>query len=130
MQKKEKEYFMTKISDRKEKTYDYIKALEVDENEFPTKNSLDELADIEGERNVAFLIGQANIKVISFKSDFKFCTKVITELEKFYCNDTQKKIYLSGNDKPLNVLNEYINLFTFREERTDEEEYKGKVRKI
>ena len=127
MEKKEKEYFLTKISDRKEKSYDYVKALEVDENEFPTKEALDELADIDGERNVAFLIRQANIKVISFKSDFKFCTKVITELEKFYNNTAQKKIYLSGNDKPLNVLNEYINLFTSCEERTDE---KGKVRKI
>jgi len=130
MQNKEKQYFMTKCSDRKDKCYSYIKELAVGEDDFPTKEALDELVVLEEERNVAFLITDAHIKVISFKSDFKFCAKVIGEMEKFYNNLDKKKVYFSGNERTLKIIDEYMGLFNLNKENTDEMEVSNKQRRI
>jgi len=66
-----KDYLCTKISDRKDTRYGFVKNLEVDENGLPTEEELLELIKIEGDRNVAILISGDELSIVSFISFYK-----------------------------------------------------------
>lgn len=90
--KEEKEYFITKISDRKDNYYQYYRTLEVDEVGNPTEEEIDKLKELEEDREVVFLIADTEMSIISFKNEEKLKKAV-------------KQEYLNNlNDKELKTI--------------------------
>lgn len=86
------EYFITKISDRKDNYYQYYRTLEVDETKNPTEEEIDKLKKLEEDREVVFMISDTEISIISFRNDDKLKKAV-------------KKEYLNNlNDKELKTI--------------------------
>ena len=97
MEKEKKEYFCTKVSDRKENRYNYIKTLEIDEEGYPTEEELAKLIELEEDRYVSILIGDNEISVISFTSFYKMKAYLKKEYIEYLKNDKFKTIKLSDN---------------------------------
>ena len=90
--KEKQEYFITKISDRKDNYYQYYRTLEVDETKNPTEEEIDKLKKLEEDREVVFMISDSEMSIVSFLNDDKLKKAV-------------KKEYLNNfNDKELKAI--------------------------
>lgn len=90
--KEKQEYFITKISDRKDNYYQYYRTLEVDETKNPTEEEIDKLKKLEEDREVVFMISDSEMSIVSFLNDDKLKKAV-------------KKEYLNNfNDKELKTI--------------------------
>ncbi len=90
--KEKQEYFITKISDRKDNYYQYYRTLEVDETKNPTEEEIDKLKKLEEDREVVFMISDTEMTIVSFRNDDKLKKAV-------------KKEYLNNfNDKELKTI--------------------------
>lgn len=90
--KEKQEYFITKISDRKDNYYQYYRTLEVDETKNPTEEEIDKLKKLEEDREVVFMISDTEMTIVSFLNDDKLKKAV-------------KKAYLNNfNDKELKTI--------------------------
>lgn len=90
--KEKQEYFITKISDRKDNYYQYYRTLEVDETKNPTEEEIDKLKKLEEDREVVFMISDTEMTIVSFLNDDKLKKAV-------------KKEYLNNfNDKELKTI--------------------------
>lgn len=95
----EKEYLVTKISDRKEKNYQYFRNLKVNDIGYPLEEEIDKLASLEEDRQVVFLLADSEMSIVSFKNDSKLKKAVKNEyINNFHDRDFKSIMYRTKDE--------------------------------
>ena len=95
-----KGYLITKISDQKDRKYQFYRDLEVNEDGLPTDEALDSLvANERQEKSVALFIGDEYMTMFCFKSISKFNRKVLSEYSRNYEESNYDKVYWYTTEK-------------------------------
>lgn len=111
MENNKKEFEIKKISDQKDGfkgKYSYIRDLSVGEDNLPLNGELTNLVNLELGKNVALLIGDNNISLISYKSEYKFLKKVKKEYKKNWDEESLKGAVADTFWKNVTILKEQI----------------------
>ncbi len=126
-----KEYLITKISDQKEKKYEFFRSLEVDENELPLKKELDDIVTKEEpDKNVAFFMGNSYITMFSYRKKSKFIKKVMREFYRAYGEDDYQALAIATDEDTYKFLQKSIDDFRNMNAEIVANYIGGPVRKI
>lgn len=89
----EKEFLVHKICDQKEKEYDFIRNLEIDEDGFPLDSEFDKFVILENDKNVGVLSEFDKLTLICFDKDSKFRKIFFKEYKKLLEKNVKYKLY-------------------------------------
>lgn len=126
--KEEKEYFITKISDRKDNYYQYYRTLEVDEVGNPTEEEIDKLKELEEDREVVFMIADTEMSIISFKNDDKLKKAVKKEYLNNLNNKELKTIKYRTKEEIKSSIQKLLYLLEIKNSLKEEKKLSKKVK--
>lgn len=119
-----KDYTITKISDQKESKYTYIRNLELAFDLYPNDESLINLKMLEKDKNVAFLIEDNEITLISFLKDSKFQKQVLKEYKTSWLNKKDKQVKVVTSEKVFdeikNIIPEAILFYASQKQKEED----------
>lgn len=126
--KEKQEYFITKISDRKDNYYQYYRTLEVDETKNPTEEEIDKLKKLEEDREVVFMISDTEMTIVSFLNDDKLKKAVKKEYLNNFNDKELKTIKYRTKEEVKSSIQKLLYLLEMKDSLKEEKKLSKKVK--
>lgn len=126
--KEKQEYFITKISDRKDNYYQYYRTLEVDETKNPTEEEIDKLKKLEEDREVVFMISDTEMTIVSFLNDDKLKKAVKKEYLNNFNDKELKSIKYRTKEEVKSSIQKLLYLLEMKNSLKEEKKLSKKVK--
>ena len=126
--KEKQEYFITKISDRKDNYYQYYRTLEVDETKNPTEEEIDKLKKLEEDREVVFMISDTEMTIVSFLNDDKLKKAVKKEYLNNFNDKELKTIIYRTKEEVKSSIQKLLYLLEMKDSLKEEKKLSKKVK--
>ena len=126
--KEKQEYFITKISDRKDNYYQYYRTLEVDETKNPTEEEIDKLKKLEEDREVVFMISDTEMTIVSFRNDDKLKKAVKKEYLNNFNDKELKSIKYRTKEEVKSSIQKLLYLLEMKNSLKEEKKLSKKVK--
>lgn len=126
--KEKQEYFITKISDRKDNYYQYYRTLEVDETKNPTEEEIDKLKKLEEDREVVFMISDSEMSIVSFLNDDKLKKAVKKEYLNNFNDKELKTIKYRTKEEVKSSIQKLLYLLEMKDSLKEEKKLSKKVK--
>ena len=126
--KEKQEYFITKISDRKDNYYQYYRTLEVDETKNPTEEEIDKLKKLEEDREVVFMISDTEMTIVSFRNDDKLKKAVKKEYLNNFNDKELKSIKYRTKEEVKSSIQKLLYLLEMKDSLKEEKKLSKKVK--
>ena len=126
--KEKQEYFITKISDRKDNYYQYYRTLEVDETKNPTEEEIDKLKKLEEDREVVFMISDTEMTIVSFRNDDKLKKAVKQEYLNNFNDKELKTIKYRTKEEVKSSIQKLLYLLEMKNSLKEEKKLSKKVK--
>ncbi|MGN0992351.1 MAG: hypothetical protein ACI4PE_00190 [Bacilli bacterium] len=126
--KEKQEYFITKISDRKDNYYQYYRTLEVDKLGNPTEEEIDKLKELEEDRETVFMIADTEMSIISFKNNDKLKKAVKQEYVNNFNDKELKTIKYRTKEEVKSSIQKLLYLLEIKNSLKEEKKLSKKVK--